>query len=267
MSEGAAGSKEYLIEAALKRDRALVLAGLVLAVSLSWLYLVLASRDMYGPMDGLSAWMMTAAWDPEYSVLIFAMWVVMMIGMMLPSAAPAILLYSRILRSSPGASAPAARTYAFMGGYLLAWTGFSLMATLLQGLLAETLLLSPMMVSAHSWLSAALLMVAAIYQLTPLKQTCLSSCRAPADFLTRNWRPGLGGAVRLGVHHGLYCVGCCWALMLLLFAGGVMSLLWIGAITTYVLAEKLLPYGVQGSRWAGAFLMLVAIYLGCISAS
>lgn len=250
-----------MIEAALKRDRAVVLAGLVLAVVLSWLYLILASRDMYGPMDGLSAWMMTAAWDLEYSVLIFAMWVVMMVGMMLPTAAPTILLYSRILRSSHEAKAPVARTYAFMGGYLLAWTGFSLVATALQGLLAKTLLLSPMMESAHSWLTASLLIVAAIYQLTPLKQTCLSSCRAPADFLTRHWRPGLGGAVRLGIHHGLYCVGCCWALMLLLFAGGVMSLLWIGAITIYVLAEKLLPYGVQGSRWGGVLLLLMAIYL------
>ena len=261
MNEGAAGARNSVIEAALKRDRALVLVGLVTAVALSWLYLVLASRDMYGPMDGLSAWMMTAAWDWEYGVLIFAMWVVMMIGMMLPTAAPAILLYSRILRSSAEASAPVARTYAFMGGYLLAWTGFSLLATVLQGLLSKTVLLSPMMVSAHSWLSAALLAVAAIYQLTPLKQTCLSSCRAPADFLSRNWRPGLSGAVRLGIHHGLYCVGCCWALMLLLFAGGVMSLLWIGAITIYVLAEKLLPYGVQGSRSAGALLLLMAIYL------
>jgi predicted metal-binding membrane protein len=261
VNEGVAATRDTLIEAALKRDRALVLSGLLLAVALSWLYLVLASRDMYGPMDGLSAWMMTGAWDAQYGILIAAMWVVMMIGMMLPSAAPAILLYSRILRGSAGASAPVARTYAFMGGYLLAWIGFSLLATVLQGLLAKTLLLSPMMQSAHSWLSAALLMVAAIYQLTPLKQTCLGSCRSPAEFLTRNWRPGIGGAMRLGVHHGLYCVGCCWALMLLLFAGGVMSLLWIGAITLYVLAEKLLPRGVQGSRWAGALLLLMAIYL------
>lgn len=261
MSEAVAPARDSVLEAALKRDRVVVLAGLVAAVALSWLYLLLASRDMYGAMDGLSAWMMTAAWDLEYSLLIFAMWVVMMVGMMLPSAAPAILLYSRILRNSPQAEAPVLRTYVFMAGYLLAWTGFSAVATVLQGLLAKTLLLSPMMVSAHSLLSASLLIVAALYQLTPLKQRCLSACRAPADFLSRHWRPGLGGAVRLGIHHGFYCVGCCWALMLLLFAGGVMSLLWISAITIYVLAEKLAPYGAQSSRWSGVVLLLVGAYL------
>lgn len=249
------------LEAVLKRERVVVLAGLVAAVVISWLYLVLASSDMYGAMDGLSAWMMTGTWDLEYTLLIFAMWAVMMVGMMLPSAAPAILLYAMVLRNSPQAGVPVARAYAFMGGYLLAWTGFSAIATALQWLLAKTALLSPMMDSAHSWLSASLLILAALYQLTPFKQTCLDGCRAPVDFLTRNWRPGLGGAVRLGIHHGVYCVGCCWALMLLLFAGGVMSLLWIGAITIYVLAEKLLPQGVQGSRWSGALLLLAGLWM------
>lgn len=249
------------LEAVLKRDRVVVLAGLVAAVAISWLYLIFASYDMYGAMDGMSAWMMTAAWDVEYTTLIFGMWVVMMIGMMLPSAAPAILLYTMILRNSPQASAPVGRTYAFMSGYLLAWTGFSAVATALQWTLARTALLSPMMDSAHSWLSASLVIVAALYQLTPLKQTCLKGCRAPAEFLSRHWRPGLGGAMRLGIHHGLYCVGCCWALMLLLFAGGVMSLLWIGAITIYVLAEKLAPHGVQNSRWSGVVLLLAGAWM------
>ncbi|AXQ31619.1 DUF2182 domain-containing protein [Solimonas sp. K1W22B-7] len=248
------------LESVLKRDRAIVLAGLIAAAALSWLYLVLASHDMYGAMDGMSAWMMTAAWDTEYSLLIFGMWTVMMVGMMLPSAAPAILLYSRIQRSSGQATA-VTRSYAFMGGYLLAWTAFSALATLLQGLLAAASLLSPMMDSARPWFSASLLIAAALYQLTPLKQTCLDSCRSPVDFLTRHWRPGLGGAVRLGMHHGLYCVGCCWALMLLLFAGGVMSLLWIGAITVYVLAEKLAPQGAHSSRWSGVLLLLAGAWL------
>ncbi len=261
MNQSAAADADSLLETLLKRDHWAVVAGLTVAIALSWLYLVLAARDMYGDMDGLSAWMMTAAWDLEYGLLIFAMWVVMMVGMMLPSAAPVILLYSRILRNSPQAEAPVARSYAFMAGYLLAWTGFSALATVLQGLLAKMLLMSPMMESAHPWFSALLLIVAAIYQLTPFKQTCLDSCRAPADFLTRNWRPGFNGALRLGVHHGLFCVGCCWALMLLLFAGGVMSLMWIGAITIYVLAEKLAPRSVQGSRWSSLVLLLAGLYL------
>lgn len=249
------------IEALLKRDRLVVLAGLGAAAALSWLYLVLASRDMYGTMDGLSAWMMTGTWDLEYTLLILAMWVVMMIGMMLPSAAPTILLYALILRRSDPNRAPVVRAYAFMGGYLLAWAAFSLMATLLQRAFAEALLLTPMMDSARSSFSAALLIAAALYQLTPLKETCLDSCRAPADFLTRHWRPGVGGALRMGLHHGLFCVGCCWALMLLLFAGGVMSLLWIGAITVYVLAEKLAPPGLHSGRWSGGLLLALAAYV------
>lgn len=239
----------------------MVLAGLLAAAALSWVYLTLASHDMYGDMDGLSAWMMAGTWDARYAGLIFAMWVVMMVGMMLPSAAPAILLYTRILRGSDQADAAVPRSYAFMGGYLLAWTGFSALATALQAALAAAGLLTPMMDSGHAGFSAALLILAALYQLTPLKQTCLDSCRSPAEFLTRHWRPGMRGALRLGLRHGAYCVGCCWALMLLLFAGGVMSLLWIGAITIYVLAEKLAPPEAHSSRWSGLLLLAGGAYL------
>jgi predicted metal-binding membrane protein len=231
------------------------------AVALSWLYLVAASHDMYGAMDGVSAWMMEGSWDLRYSALIFAMWFVMMIGMMVPSAAPAILLYAVVLRNSPGADRPTARTYAFAGGYLLAWAGFSIAATLLQWLLAKAALLSPMMVSASPWLGAALLIVAGAYQFTPLKRACLEHCRGAVDFLTQNFRPGIGGALRIGAHHGLYCVGCCWALMLLLFFGGVMSLLWIAAITIFVLLEKLAPPGVQAGRLSGALLIVAGVAL------
>jgi len=248
-----------MLQALLARERRLVLAGLAGAIALSWLYLVPASRDMYGAMDGLSAWMMAGTWDAGYLALIFAMWAVMMVGMMLPSAAPAILLYATVMRNSAQAEAPIARTYAFAGGYLLAWFGFSLAATLLQWALAEAALLSPMMVSASPALGAALLIVAGAYQFTPLKQACLTTCRSPASFLAEHARPGVSGALRLGAHHGLYCVGCCWALMLLLFFGGVMSLLWIGAITIFVLLEKLAPYGAQGGRLSGGLLMLSGI--------
>jgi predicted metal-binding membrane protein len=248
-----------MLAALLARERLAVVAGLGGAVALSWLYLVPASRDMYGTMDGLSAWMMAGTWDGPYLALIFAMWTVMMVGMMLPSAAPAILLYATVLRNSPQAQRPVARTYAFAGGYLLAWTGFSFAATLLQWALAEAALLSPMMVTASPTLGAALLIVAGVYQLTPLKQVCLTKCRSPAIFLTQHARPGVSGALRLGAHHGLYCVGCCWALMLLLFFGGVMSLLWIAAITIFVLLEKLAPYGVQGGRLSGALLILAGL--------
>ena len=250
-----------VLQAVLVRERLTVLAGLASAVALSWLYLVPASRDMYGAMDGLSAWMMQAEWDARYFVLIFLMWVVMMLGMMLPSAAPAILLYATVMRNSAQAEAPVARTYAFAGGYLLAWAGFSLAATLLQWGLAEAALLSMMMDSASPALGAALLVTAGVYQWTPLKEKCLTYCRGPATFLTQNFRPGIRGALVLGAHHGLYCVGCCWALMLLLFFGGVMSLFWIGAITIFVLLEKLAPFGVQGGRLSGGLLVMAGVFV------
>lgn len=243
------------LQALVARERPVVLAGLAGAVALSWAWLVPASIDMYGAMDGLSAWMMRSSWDAQYLLLIFGMWGVMMVGMMLPSAAPAILLYARVMRGSAGVEAPAARAYAFAGGYLVAWLAFSAAATLLQWALAEAALVSPMMESSSPRLGAALLIVAGIYQWTPLKERCLTQCRSPATFLTQHARPGVTGALRLGILHGLYCVGCCWALMLLLFVGGVMSLLWIAAITIFVLLEKLAPFGAQGGRLSGALLV------------
>jgi predicted metal-binding membrane protein len=250
-----------MLQALLARERTAVIAGLAGATALSWLYLVPVSRDMYGAMHGLSAWMMQADWDARYFVLIFLMWVVMMLGMMLPSAAPAILLYATVMRSSAQTEAPVARTYAFAGGYLLAWTGFSLVATLLQWALAEAGLLSMMMQTANPVFGAALLVTAGIYQWTPLKKKCLTQCRGPAAFLTQHFRPGIRGALALGAHHGLYCVGCCWALMLLLFFGGVMNLLWIAAITIFVLLEKLAPRGAQGGRLSGALLVAAGVGL------
>jgi predicted metal-binding membrane protein len=249
-----------VLETLLGRERLAIGAGLAGAIVLAWLWLVPAAHDMYGAMDGLSAWMMAATWDAGYLLLIFGMWAVMMVGMMLPSAAPAILLYARVMRGSADAQAPLARTWAFAGGYLLAWTAFSAAATLAQWGLAETALLSPMMESASPAFGAALLIVAGAYQWTPLKEACLTTCRAPAAFITQHFRPGIGGALWLGARHGLYCVGCCWALMALLFVGGVMNLLWIAAITIFVLLEKLAPFGAQGGRLSGALLVAAGIW-------
>jgi predicted metal-binding membrane protein len=246
------------LEKLLVRDRLAVVAGLAGAIALSWLYLVPASRDMYGAMDGLSAWMMAGTWDARYFLLICLMWAVMMVGMMLPSAAPTLLLFATVLRRSDPKNAPVARTYAFAGGYLFAWTAFSLAATFLQWALAKTALLSPMMITNSRTVGALILMAAGVYQWTPLKRSCLARCRAPAEFLSRHFRPGSVGALRMGTSHGLYCVGCCWALMLLLFFGGVMSLTWIAAITVFVLLEKLAPFGAQGGRLSGTLLLLAA---------
>jgi predicted metal-binding membrane protein len=167
----------------------------------------------------------------------------MMVAMMLPSAAPLLLVHAQLARRHRDQGSPAAPTGAFAAGYLLAWTAFSLAATLLQWALERAALLSPAMVATTPYLGALLLIAAGVYQLTSLKRACLAHCRSPLVFLMHHWRQGFGGAVRMGVEHGLYCVGCCWFLMGLLFVGGVMNLLWIAAISIFVLVEKVVPRG------------------------
>ena len=248
------------LEALLRRDRWLVGGSLAAAVALCWAWLVPMGRDMYGAMDGTAAWMMTDTWDWPHLVLLFAMWAVMMAGMMLPSAAPALLIYTAVIRKSPdGARAPA-HANAFAGGYLVVWTLFSLLATILQRALAHTSLMSPMMESSNRWFGGGLLIVAGIFQFTPWKRTCLDACRSPAEFLTRHWRPGVAGGFYLGLANGLFCLGCCWALMLLLFVGGVMNLWWIAALTVFVLLEKLAPLGAQGGRLSGALIFALGVW-------
>jgi predicted metal-binding membrane protein len=249
------------LEAALRRERAWILLSLAVAAGASWVWMVPTALDMYGRMEGPAAWMMQGRWDLRYAALIFLMWATMMVGMMLPSAAPTILSFARIVRSSATADAPVARSYAFAAGYLLAWTAFSAAATLVQWALSSTSLLSPMMQAAAPWLSAVILLAAGIYQWTPAKQTCLLHCRSPLDYLARHWRRGIGGALRMGVEHGFFCIGCCWALMLLLFAGGVMSLPLIGALTGLVLLEKAAPHGVLVGRAGGSLLAAAGVWL------
>jgi predicted metal-binding membrane protein len=244
-----------------RRDRLWVLASLIGVTALCWVYLVRTARDMYGAMDGPSAWMMTGAWDAPYFTLMFLMWAVMMAGMMLPSATPAILLYGAVLRKSEPQGATLQRSYAFVLGYVLVWSGFSLCATLLQWALSRASLLSPMMVSTRPALGALILVAAGVYQWTPLKRACLTLCRSPVEFISRHWSKGLSGALGMGLRHGLYCVGCCWALMLLLFFGGVMSLAWIAAITFFVLLEKLAPYGEWSARVGGALLVTAGLWV------
>ena len=218
------------------RSRAITLAGIALLSLLAWLYL-LSGAGMAG-MTMLPSWL-----------LIVAMWWTMMIAMMVPSAAPAILLYAKVHRHSQDSPPP---TAAFLAGYLACWFGFSLLAAWLQ--IAVT---SPMSRTLHSrGASAALLITAGSYQLSPLKDACLGRCRSPAQFLTRHFRPGATGAWRMGLIHGAYCVGCCWLLMALLFVGGVMNLAWIAALTLLVAAEKLLPGGPWIARLSGITLIL-----------
>ncbi len=183
-------------------------------------------------------------------LLISAMWFTMMVAMMVPSAAPTIMLYAQVHRHSVKSGAPP--TGAFLAGYLVCWLGFSLLAAMLQLAVASAMSMSIENRAAAS----ALLIAAGVYQLSPLKDACLGRCRSPAQFLSRHYRPELSGAFRLGLLHGAYCVGCCWLLMALLFVGGVMNLLWIAALTLFVAAEKLLPGGHWLARIAGVALIV-----------
>jgi predicted metal-binding membrane protein len=170
---------------------------------------------------------------------------------MLPSAAPAILLFTALRQQARYSGAAL-----FTGGYLACWAAFSLVATSAQWLLARAeLLASPMMIQASSGLAASLFVVAGFYQLTPWKTACLARCRAPAEFFAAHWRPGKLAAFWLGARHGLYCIGCCWALMALLFAVGVMNLLWVAALAAFVFVEKLFPGGERIARLSAVALI------------
>jgi len=250
------------IEATLRSDRRVVLASLVLVIALAWLYLWRDAEAMarVGVM-GMSMGGMSHALGAGTIAMGFAMWSIMMAGMMLPSAAPTILLYGVLVRRNGerGTVLPAA--WVFTSGYLAVWTGFSLVAALLQGALEAAALTTPMLASASNSLSAALLIAAGIYQWLPLKEACLRRCRNPIEFLATRWRAGAGGAFRMGAEHGLYCIGCCWMLMLLLFVAGVMNLLWVALIAAFVFVEKLLPAHRFTSRFAGAALFLSGLAL------
>jgi predicted metal-binding membrane protein len=209
-------------------------------------------EPMMESMAGVQPWTTT-----EFALRL-AMWAVMMVAMMLPTAAPMTLLYAAVARKAAAQHAPLASTSVFVTGYLAMWTIFSFVATIAQHALDQAALLSPTMVSKSAGLGAALLIAAGVYQLTPFKNACLRNCRTPAHFLSRYWRTGKLGAFGMGLRLGAYCVGCCSILMGLLFVGGVMNLLWIAAIAIFVLLEKTIPFGEIGGRVAGAAMILVA---------
>lgn len=273
------------LERLLRRDRAVTAAGTLLLCALAWLYILTGAGlgmtmwDMTGlalfphlqggsvmaDMPGMDMGGMGSAglaWSPLAWALMIAMWWTMMMAMMLPSAAPTILLYARVYRhaQAQGRIQPGlAPTGPFLAGYVLLWLAFSLTATALHWWLERQGLVSTgTMGSQKAWLSGAVLIAAGLYQLSPLKNVCLSHCRSPASFLSRHWRPGAVGALRLGALHGAYCVGCCWALMLLLFVGGVMNLIWIAVLAVIILVEKLSPAG----QWVGRTMGVVLILWG-----
>ncbi|GAU04226.1 DUF2182 domain-containing protein [Burkholderia stabilis] len=256
----------------LGRERVVTLLGMAALVGVCWFYL------WTGAGTGMSALDMTTvalfphrltgdmgSMDPSLPTVI-VMWWVMMIAMMTPSAAPLVMLYRRVLRHhSADGSGAAFTSVSLLAGYLTAWLAFSIGAALLQLLLQPAGLISAMMLwSKSAVLSAVVLALAGLYQFSPLKRACLRQCRAPAGFLVAHWRPGVIGSFLLGARHGMYCVGCCWLLMALLFVGGVMNVVWIAALSLFVFAEKVLPGGDLVGRvlgvvliaWAGVTLLV-----------
>jgi predicted metal-binding membrane protein len=251
-----------LLEALLQRDRLILVAGLVAVLALAWGWLLsgagmeMSALDMTA-MAGMDGWLMRpAVWTPAYAGLIFLMWWVMMISMMLPGAAPTLLLFARVNRKDKAAGAPLVPTTLFAVGYLIGWGGFSALATALQWGLQSARLMSPMLVTTDRWLGAGLLIAAGLWQLTPLKALCLSHCRTPLSFLVGHWRAGRFGALSMGMHHAAFCLGCCWFLMALLFFGGVMNLYWIVGLAIFVLLEKTIPFGHWLGRLAGVTLVV-----------
>ena len=228
------------LHALFRRDGYVVLAALLALTILAWSYLAWLSGRM--GMDGMSmdGMAMAPAFTPIDFLLAFVMWTVMMIGMMTPSVAPVILLYARVGRHAAANVFPFAATGWFAGGYFLAWTGFSALAAAAQVALHGAALLTPQMASASHLMAGMLLIVAGVYQWSPLKNTCLVQCRAPLLFIQRHggFKADAAGSLALGLRHGLYCTGCCWAFMLLLFVGGVMNLLWVACLAVLVLLEK-----------------------------
>lgn len=246
-----------------RRDRLIVVGLLVLMVALAWAFTIDQAnrmeamdaamwRDMNMSMNG-----MEPSWTPVDALLLFVMWSAMMAAMMMPGASPMVAAFATINRRRRERSAPHVPTAIFLLGYLTAWADFSLIATALQWLLQMTGLVTTMMQSASLYFSAALFLAAGLYQFSPLKEHCLAYCRSPDGFILSEWRDGALGAMIMGLRHGLFCMGCCAALMVLLFAVAVMDLRWVAGLTALVTAEKLLP---------GAKFWRVAIGIALIAA-
>jgi predicted metal-binding membrane protein len=248
----------------LRRDRAIVVAGLAGIVILAWFYLLRLAGEMAEMAEHAAMGMampQTQVWDLVDLAFLFLMWAVMMLAMMVPSAAPMILLFTTVNRRRAEQQQPAVRTAIFVLGYLIVWTAYSALAAFAQWLLHAAALLSPTMGVTSRYLGAVLLIGAGVFQWTPLKEACLTTCRSPLGFIMAEWREGVRGALVMGLRHGAYCIGCCWALMTLLFVAGVMNLVWVATIAVFVLIEKVVPGGHRVSRLAGGLLVAAGVFL------
>jgi predicted metal-binding membrane protein len=255
---------------ALTRDQAIILAALAAITGLAWFYLVDIAgsmsemADMVGApnmerMAGMALVTPYAAWGSSEVLIAAIMWVVMMGGMMLPSAAPMILILAAAERRQ--GSLPLVTTPVFLLGYFSIWVGFSFAALSMQWLLLRLGLFEPEMRLTSTHLGGVVFIAAGLYEWSPLKERCLAICQSPLGFIAGHWRPGIAGALRMGLRHGIYCLGCCWVLMLLLFVGGVMNLIWVTALALLVLLQKVLPGVRLVSRATGLAMAAIGLYL------
>lgn len=251
-------------EAILRRERVVVLGALALVSAVAWIYTV-SGVGLGGTMEDLTSGtgamaMRPMAWTPGHALVMFFMWWVMMVAMMLPSAAPMALLFVAVNRRRE-AEAPFSATGIFLAGYLVTWAAGSALATLGQWGLERSGLLTASMSVSSAILGGAILLAAGLYQFTSLKGACLKHCRHPAKFIAEHWRPGRGGAFRMGLAHGAYCVGCCWFLMALLFFAGIMNTIWIAGLALYVALEKMVPHARLLSTACGLVLSVAGLWL------
>jgi len=243
---------------ALRSDRLIIISGVFVVTLLAWLWLVDMANGMpSGAMMGMAS-MHPWASSELFSMLV--MWIIMMVGMMLPSATPMILIHARVVTKKNTAKYARLLSVIFTSGYLLVWVLFSVVATLLQAGLRDLDLISSMLESNSDVFAGTLFVIAGIYQLTPLKRACLNGCRSPLDFILNRWRNGLRAGLRMGVEHGLICVGCCWMMMLLLFAVGVMNLFWVAALAVLVLIEKAFPAGDWAAKSGGVSMLIAGVF-------
>lgn len=250
------------IESILKKDRLILVTGLLFICLLSWWYIIYLYRQMY-PMNMNAlffAMPMTPDWTATDFVLLFLMWLVMMIAMMTPSVAPLIFIFAMVNRQKKLQQNPFVPTGYLFSGYFLVWAVFSLLATILQWALQQVAWLNPEMIITNKILGSVILITAGLFQFSVLKQRCLHYCQTPVDFIHRKWKEGKKGAFKMGIENGVYCLGCCWVLMVLLFVAGIMNLLWIALLSLFVLVEKLIPNSKWISYAAGTCLILYGLF-------
>ncbi len=253
-------SSDFPITSLSQQDKKIVVSGLFTVAAIGWLYMFYMAWAMENvhlidmwmpPHGGVRPW---TVWD---YFMLFLMWLTMMLAMMTPTAAPMVLMFATVNKQKKLKQQPYAPTFIFLAGYLVAWAIFSIVASAIQWHLHESGLLNPMMNSRSYLMSGGILILAGLYQWTPMKDVCLHQCRTPLGFLMTAWKDGKIGAFKMGLHHGLFCVGCCWALMAVLFAVGVMNILWVILLTIFVLLEKILPISPKLMRTITGFALII----------